>query len=211
MLSSDNSEFIKLILVGDSSVGKTSLISRFVEDTFKLDQPNTISVDFFAKKMNVYNKLYTVQIWDTAGQERFKSMIRNYFKSASAVLIVFDLTKKLSFSHVDEWLRDVQEDIKKDTPIILIGNKCDLPEQRQITSKSAAVFAKKRNMDYFETSAVSSVGIKQVFEAAAQKVVETRVDQEQESKDKLTNLPKDVHLSSTDKPESRRSAGNCCI
>lgn len=206
-------EIIKLVVIGDSDVGKTSLVNRFVQGTFTPHNSNTVGVDFLGKKLKVFNKNYTVQIWDTAGQERFKSVVRSYFKSASAVLLAFDLTNRISFEHVNSWLLDVQEEMEITAPVVLVGNKSDLVEQRQVSQKVAVAFAKKRNLEYYETSAENADGVDEVFTLTVEKVVKTMMNSGVRSENRSPTIASSDLRQSFGARDSKKEKARkgCCI
>ena len=166
------SSFIKLVIVGDTNVGKTSLVNRYVEDTFGDTVANTVGVDFLACKMDLFGQTYTVQLWDTAGQERFRSVVKCYFKSALGVLLVFDVTSRQSFDHIVEWLGDIDDNIGESTTKVIVGNKADLEDERVISYDEGRSFAESRKMMYFETSAKSAFGVDILFESIVKTIVE---------------------------------------
>jgi len=202
-------EPLKIVLIGDSSVGKTSLIHRFVEDTYVADQPNTIGVDFFAKKLQIEGKTHSIQIWDTAGQERFKSMIRTYFRSASAALLVFDLTKKASFDHVNAWLTTVQEDMDPKAPIVIVGSKSDLVDQRAIPEKNVRSFANKLGLEYFEVSSLNSEGVQNLFKSTVKKIIDGQTDPQNSERKRSTRVGSELHHLMKDK-ETPKEPDGCC-
>ncbi len=207
--NSNNNEPIKIVLIGDSNVGKTALIHRFVEDSYLADQPNTIGVDFFTKKVQVEGKSHSLQIWDTAGQERFKSMVKSYFRSASAAFLVFDLTKKASFDHVNAWLATFEEDMDVKAPIILVGSKSDLTQERVIAEKTAQSFATKLGFDYFEVSALNSEGVQQLFVSTVKKILNNgnTPDSPSQERKRSTRIGSELQLKET--PQEKDPDG-CC-
>ncbi len=204
------SEYIKIVVIGDSNVGKSSLIHRYIEDSYSPDQSNTVGVDFFAKKAQVAGKTYTVQVWDTAGQERFRAMVRTYFRNASAAIVVFDLTKKVSFEHINDWLNEIQEDLDDNTPVLLVGSKADLKENRVISEEAAKALAEKRGLVYFEASAVNSQNVQQLFRVAIEKVVEGYQSAEKKDDGKSTRGGSVIDLNIRPKGKDDKNAGNGC-
>jgi len=211
MFQETSNEPIKIVLIGDSNVGKTALIHRFVEDSYIADQPNTIGVDFFAKKVQIDGKTHSIQIWDTAGQERFKSMVKSYFRAASAALLVFDLTKKASFDHVNAWLATFQEDMDPKAPIVLVGSKSDLLEERVIAEKTAQSFATKLGFEYFEVSALSSEGVQDLFKSTVKKIIGggPTPDSPSHERKRSTRIGSELHLKDKESPKEKEPDG-CC-
>ena len=162
----DIDKTFKIILVGDSKVGKTSIIRRYTDNTFTTQTLSTIGSDFNYKLIQIENYLINLNIWDTAGQERFKSLTFQYYKRASGVFIVFDVSNRKSFKGLLHWLEDVNNNCPDPNIIkLLIGNKIDL--NREVEYDEANSFAIKNNMDYIETSASEDVNINKAFEELA--------------------------------------------
>jgi small GTP-binding protein len=127
----------KVVLIGDSGVGKSNLLSQFIKNEFTVQTKTTVGVEFGAKKMTVDGAKIKAQIWDTAGQERYKSITSAYYKGAKGGIIVYDITKKLSFENVDKWLNEFKINADSDACYILIGNKSDLKNDREVTVEEA--------------------------------------------------------------------------
>ncbi|CAF0749268.1 unnamed protein product [Didymodactylos carnosus] len=153
----------KLVLTGDSSVGKSNLLLRFTRNEFRLDTQSTIGVEFAYKQLNIDGRKIKTQVWDTAGQERFKTVIPQFYRGSEGALCVFDLTKPDSFDHIVSWIEEVQRHTSTEIPMILVGNKSDLVEQRKISKDQAMMLAKQQNMSYMETSAMNSTNVEQAF------------------------------------------------
>ena len=156
-------EKVSFIIVGDTTVGKTSIINSYFVGRFQGNYLATVGVDFSTKEVEVANKIVRVKVWDTAGQERFKSLTNNFFKNAQGVILVFDINNKDSFINLKEWLDSIYENIGENSPtqIIILGNKIDLT--REVDKEEAIIFCKSRNFQYFETSAKNSYGIEEAF------------------------------------------------
>lgn len=144
---------VKTIVVGDSGVGKTCLLLRFVRDAFDETSQPTLGVEFMTRIIQTEKHRIELQLWDTAGQELFRSVTRGYYKGSAGAFLVFDLTSRTSFENVIKWLKDIEDAARADVVKILIGNKSDLSYQRQISKEEAEAFAKEHNMIYFEASA----------------------------------------------------------
>ncbi len=157
------SPIYKVILVGDSGVGKTCLLSMYVKGIIESTIP-TIAVEFCTKEIELYDGTkIKVQLWDTAGQERFKSLAMTYYRKAYGILLLFDVTKRSSFIACKNYLEEVRINSDKNCVIYLIGNKIDLSNQRQITTEEAENFAQKEKIQYIETSAVKNLKVTEVF------------------------------------------------
>ena len=144
---------VKTIVVGDSGVGKTCLLLRFIRDAFDESSQPTLGVEFMTKIVQTERHRIELQLWDTAGQELFRSVTRGYYRGSAGAFLVFDLTQRSSFENIARWLHDITEVARKDVVKILIGNKSDLEEIREITKEEAEEFARANDMTYFETSA----------------------------------------------------------
>ena len=157
------SPIYKVILVGDSGVGKTCLLSMYVKGIIEQTIP-TIAVEFCTKEIELYDGTkIKVQLWDTAGEERFKSLAMTYYRKANGILLLFDVTKKSSFMACKNYLEEVRINSDKKCVIYLVGNKIDLANEREITKEEAENFAKKENIKYIETSAVKNMKVNEAF------------------------------------------------
>ena len=143
----------KLVIVGNSGVGKTSLLTRYFDDCFSDTHEYTIGVDFRVKTLNIEGNTIKVQIWDTAGQERFKTIISSYYRSANGIPLIFDITDEKSLEDIDHWMEEINKNASSDTCKILIGNKSDLAQKRKVSFEQANEVARKYGMKYVETSA----------------------------------------------------------
>ena len=156
----------KIILVGDSGVGKTSILKKFINNEFNEDIKCTINIDFFSKSIKIDKNLYTnLKIYDTAGQEKYRALIKNYYQGTDGIILVFDLTNENSFNKLKSWINEVSDNTEK-AQIILVGNKADLIE-RKIDEETAENFAKQRDIKYIETSAKEGTNILLLFEELA--------------------------------------------
>lgn len=144
-MSNTNDEYydliFKTVIIGDSGVGKSNLLSKFLNNSFSSDQKTTVGVEFGAKKLIIDGKNIKAQIWDTAGQEKYRSITNAYYKGAKGALLVFDLTNKDSFDSVDKWLNELKSEGDINIYIIMIGNKCDLTDERQVSFEDAKLKA----------------------------------------------------------------------
>ena len=154
-------EKFKVVVVGDSGVGKTNLIKRFILNEFSLDSKATVGVEFISKNYNINNKIIKIEIWDTAGQERYKSITSAYYKGAKGAMIVYDVTNQTSFNNIDKWYFEIKEKASKNINLMLIGNKTDL--NKVICREDAINKAKSLNIPVMETSANNSSNVKEAF------------------------------------------------
>ncbi|MFX0040436.1 MAG: Rab family GTPase [Promethearchaeota archaeon] len=157
------SYIIKICLLGEANVGKTSLVYRFIEDKFRENYKSTLGVNLLKKDMNIpgYGDV-SAQIWDLGGQESFKSLRKLYLEGANGSLLVYDMTSNESFEKLDEWIQSFRE-ARGDAPIMLIGNKSDLKEQITITENDSQKYAEANNMDLIITSAKTGENVEEAF------------------------------------------------
>ena len=173
MSNKNNYQYIfKLILIGNSGVGKSSIIQRYMKHTFEETYKCTIGVDFLMKSIDIKGKTVKLQLWDTAGQEKYKSMVASYYRGANVALVVFDLTNHASFDSLPVWIENYYKNGPEQKNIILIGNKKDMIEERKVTQEEVELFSETNNMIYFETSAKEGDNIEYVFTYAAEKLLE---------------------------------------
>ena len=173
------SNLFKLLLIGDSGVGKSSLLLRFAEDTYTESFISTIGVDFKSRTIELDGKTIKLQIWDTAGQERFGKMKSPYYRGAHGIIVVFDVTDQESFSNVKQWLHEIDKYAPANVKKLLVGNKCDLASKRAVPTEQAAKFAEGLGLEYLETSAKSTLNVEKAFTAIAREVASSdKVDAE---------------------------------
>lgn len=159
----------KLLLIGDSGVGKSCLMLRFADDSFQPSFITTIGIDFKMRTVKLDGKTVKLQIWDTAGQERFRSVTTAYYRGATGILLVYDVTDEQSFGHITSWMRNVEQHAPSGARRVLVGNKCDLT--RVITSARGAALAAAHGIGFFETSAKEASGVEDAFMALVRQVV----------------------------------------
>jgi len=153
----------KLLFLGDTSVGKTSLLIRDIDKKYDEDSLPTLGVDLRYKYVTLENKKIRVDIWDTAGQERFKNITKNYFRGAHGIILVFDITNKVTFDVLKTWFITAQNIVPPETEMIVVGNKIDLEDKREINFESLKEFGLKHKIDVFETSAKTGEGVEEIF------------------------------------------------
>jgi len=153
----------KYIIVGDTAVGKSCLLLQFTDKRFQPVHDLTIGVEFGSRTVTINGHPIKLQIWDTAGQEKFRSITRSYYRGAAGALLVYDITRRETFSHLTIWLEDCRKYSSSDITIILIGNKCDLETQRQVSQEEAQAFATKHGLVFLETSAKTAHNVDQAF------------------------------------------------
>ncbi|XP_011016542.1 PREDICTED: ras-related protein RABA4d-like [Populus euphratica] len=153
----------KIVLIGDSAVGKSQLLARFARNEFTVDSKATIGVEFQTKTLAMHNKTVKAQIWDTAGQERYRAVTSAYYRGAVGAMLVYDMTKRQSFDHMARWLEELRGHADKRIIIMLIGNKCDLGSLRAVPAEDAKEFAQRENLFFMETSALEATNVETAF------------------------------------------------
>eukprot|EP01135_Chromosphaera_perkinsii_P002568 Nk52_evm84s224 gene=Nk52_evmTU84s224 len=172
----------KLVFLGEQSVGKTSLITRFMYDSFDNTYQATIGIDFLSKTMYLEDRTVRLQLWDTAGQERFRSLIPSYIRDSSVAVVVYDITNRNSYLQTTKWIEDVRTERGNDVIIMLVGNKTDLGDKRQVSIEEGEQKAKELNVMFIETSAKAGYNVKSLFRrvAAALPGMESSMEKNQE-------------------------------
>jgi Ras-related protein Rab-1A len=193
----EHDHLFKLVLIGDSGVGKSSLLMRFSDDLYSENYISTIGVDFRFRTVNVNNKVIKLQIWDTAGQERFRSITSAYYRGADAVLICYDVTNAESFDHVEEWISELFNVGNSDIIKLIIGNKADQENNKVIATEMGIQLAEKNNCEFIETSAKTSTNVDTAFMIVTTKLIEVRA--------KVTNIVKSISI----KPKIKEHV-SCC-
>ena len=205
--TNDYEYLFKILLIGNSNVGKSSLFLRFVDEIWKENFVPTIGVDFKIKSIKIDNKTIKLQIWDTAGQERFKSILSSYYKGANGILLLYDITNINSFKSLSNWLIDIEKNSSKNVKKILIGNKCDLNELRKIPMNKGKEFADTYNMKFIETSAKNNVNINECFNILGKELI-NNIDLKSNKKDKIFHLKDNENI--IDKDDGVYKSGRCC-
>jgi small GTP-binding protein len=154
---------VKVVLVGDSGVGKSNLLTRFTRNEFMIDSKSTIGVEFATKNVSIDGKILKAQIWDTAGQERFRAITSAYYKGAVGALIVYDISRQVTFENVDVWLKELREHSQPDIVVMLVGNKSDQRNRRKVSTEDALALAEKNGLAFLETSALDGTGVDDAF------------------------------------------------
>ena len=154
----------KIVLIGDASVGKTNILSKYLYDEFDPNSKSTVGVEFATKNFTIDNNIVKAQIWDTAGQERYRSITSAYYKGAKGCLLVYDITRKPTFETIDKWISELKSTSESNITIILVGNKCDLENERKVTKEEGEEKAKFYNMAFIETSALNGTNLEKAFD-----------------------------------------------
>ena len=197
----------KIVLIGDSFVGKTNIMSKYLMNEFHEDSKATVGVEFGAKKFDIEGKSVKAQIWDTAGQERYKSITTTYYKGAKGALVVYDITRKETFDSVDRWISEVLNSGDKNMTMLLIGNKCDLDNQRQVTKEQGEEKAKAFKVAFLETSASSGENLDVAFEMIMKEVY-SKCKNELDGEDRMEEMQigKEIDLTKEKKVDNKK----CC-
>jgi len=161
--SRDFDQLFKLVVIGDENVGKTSLLLRFADDSFEEHYVSTIGVDFRFRTVTVDNQMVKLQIWDTAGQGRFRTITSAYYRGANGVILVYDIINKQTFQHVQDWLDEVHKNVGESITKLVVGNKADLVEQRQVTEQEGQEYSRSVNALFIETSAKTAANVDKAF------------------------------------------------
>ncbi|KAL8131536.1 ras-related protein RABA1f [Apium graveolens] len=159
----DYDYLFKLVLIGDSGVGKSNLLSRFTKNEFSLESKSTIGVEFATRTIKVDDKIVKAQIWDTAGQERYRAITSAYYRGAVGALLVYDVTRNITFENVERWLKELRDHTDANIVIMLVGNKADLRHLRAVTTETAKAYAEKEETFFMETSALESMNVESAF------------------------------------------------
>ena len=166
----------KILLVGDASVGKTCLMSRYIYNRFDEGYISTIGINFYTKLIDYKGKNIKLQLWDTAGQERFHSITSNYFHGADGILFIYDITNINSYEGVKDWIKE-SEDYENDIQKILLGNKCDLVDSREVQKEEVEIFCNEKKMDFFETSAKENINLDEAFKRMVELIFQAKKSQ----------------------------------
>ena len=206
-LDAEYDYLFKLILVGDSYVGKTNILSKYIKDEFNLNTKSTVGVEFGTKILKIEDKIIKAQIWDTAGQERYKSITSTYYKGAKGAFIVYDITNRLSFESVDKWIQDLNLNSDKNITLLLIGNKKDLADKREVTTEEGEEKAKSFGLAFLETSALTGENIDKVFDYILKEVF-TKITIEKKNSGEIDyiNIGKNIEIN-----DQTEKTSTCCL
>ena len=211
----------KIVIIGDSGVGKTNLIGRYLKNEYKEDSKATVGVEFGEKKYEINGLKIKAQIWDTAGQERYRAITSMYYKGAKGGLIVFDLSSKSTFQNVEKWFNEIKKTADPTINLILIGNKSDLKDKRQISTEEGENKAKEMNVAYLETSALNADNVDKAFDLLIQEITKKMKkeieEEEYEENDihddkKIEDIKenKTINLNTNNKVSKGNLKENCC-
>ncbi|KAK0410561.1 hypothetical protein QR680_005196 [Steinernema hermaphroditum] len=193
----------KLLLIGDSGVGKSCLLLRFADDTYTESYISTIGVDFKIRTIELEDKVIKLQIWDTAGQERFRTITSSYYRGAHGIIVVYDITDQESFNNVKQWLQEIDRYACENVNKLLVGNKCDLNNKRAVEHNIAKEYADQLGIPFLETSAKSSTNVEQAFLTMAGEI-KNRMGPLQQA-----GAPSSVRIGPS-QPVQDKKSGGCC-
>lgn len=202
----------KIVLIGDSAVGKTSLVNRFTHNDFQPSQKSTIGVEFTTRTMNIDGKLIKSQIWDTAGQERYRAITSAYHRGAVGAIVVYDITSITSFNNISHWLTELRTYADPNIVILLVGNKSDMEFLRSVKTADAEQFAAQHNLAFLETSAKENINVETSFIKLLQDVYHTAISDHLSNQHDKHTLPdkNDIILITNPKDEKKSKNSNCC-
>jgi small GTP-binding protein len=206
-LDAEYDYLFKLILVGDSYVGKTNILSKYIKNEFNQNTKSTVGVEFGTKILKIEDKIIKAQIWDTAGQERYKSITSTYYKGAKGAFIVYDITNRLSFESVDKWIQDLNLNSDKNITLLLIGNKIDLEDKRDVTKEEGEEKAKSFGLAFLETSALTGENIDKVFDHMLKEVY-NKITIEKKNSGEIDYINIGNNIEINDQPEK---TSTCCL
>ncbi|KAG6581588.1 Ras-related protein RGP1, partial [Cucurbita argyrosperma subsp. argyrosperma] len=205
----------KVVLIGDSAVGKSQLLSRFSRNMFSLDSKATIGVEFQTKTLVIDKKAIKAQIWDTAGQERYRAVTSAYYRGAVGAMLVYDMTKRQSFDHITRWLDELRGHADKNIVIMLIGNKSDLDSLRLVPTEDAKEFAQMESLFFMETSALEATNVEAAFNTILTEIYrvvsrKTLIANEDTDTDGSASLLKGVKIVVPGQEPQPATAAGCC-
>lgn len=206
---------VRIVLCGESGVGKTNLLLRYIKNTFDASSKPTIGIDFLCKEIKLEGKTISVQYFDTAGQEKFRSISNTYFKNSQGVILVYDITDRAKFEKLGQWIHDAQSNAGEHIDFLLIGNKTDLDKERQITSQEGELLAKTHGMLFMEVSALSNADecVNKAFDLLVNQIVQRMLLKSSIAEEEEIALLKAENLYSNrniKKRESVSNGGQCC-
>ena len=211
-MTSNYNLIFKIVLIGDSNVGKTNILSKYLQNEFNPDSKATVGVEFGSKTFNINDNVIKAQIWDTAGTEKYRSITNAYYKGAKGAFVVYDITKKSSFNNIDKWLFDLKNNGDENINIILVGNKIDLENDRDVTTEEGEKKAILNKASFIETSAKNGNNIEKAFNLMIENVHEN-FKKENENKENIDlngiNKEKTLDLNSSNN-ENQIKKKKCC-
>jgi len=169
----------KVVVIGDSGVGKSNLLSRFTRNEFNLESKSTIGVEFATRSVSIEGKTIKAQIWDTAGQERYRAITSAYYRGAVGALVVYDITKDVSFQNVEKWLSELKDNATADITMMLVGNKTDLAQARVVETETGKTYAASNSISFMEASALTASNVEASFLQILSEIYRKKANKEQ--------------------------------
>jgi small GTP-binding protein len=204
---------IKILIIGDSRVGKTNLVARFTRDQFNPNSKSTIGVEFAITTLEIEGKTVRAQIWDTAGQERYRAVTSAFYHGAIGALLLYDVSTSLSFQSLSHWMQELRENADCNIAVMLVGNKCDLQELRAVSTDEGVEFAKRKNLLFIETSARDGTNVQESFTRLITQIVH-RLSTADLNRDQSLHGPKPAErlgISISNPMDKVEKKKGCCI
>jgi Ras-related protein Rab-11A len=201
----------KVVLIGDSGVGKSNLLSRFTRNEFNLESKSTIGVEFATRSVQVDNKTIKAQIWDTAGQERYRAITSAYYRGAVGALLVYDIAKHVTYENVNRWLKELRDHADSNIVIMLVGNKSDLRHLRAVPTEEAKQFSAENNLSFIETSALDASNVELSFQNILTEIYRIVSNKALENNNgDITRPTVGETIKVTSMPDDAKASGKCC-
>ncbi|GMY31938.1 ras-related protein RABA1f-like [Fagus crenata] len=209
----DYDYLFKLVLIGDSGVGKSNLLSRFTKNEFSLESKSTIGVEFATRTIRVDDNIVKAQIWDTAGQERYRAITSAYYRGAVGALLVYDVTRHVTFENVERWLKELRDHTDSNIVIMIVGNKADLRHLRAVSTEDATAFAEREHTYFMETSALESLNVENAFTEVLAQIYRVVSRKALDIGDDPAALPKgqNINIGSKDDVSAVKKVGCCSV
>ena len=202
----------KIVLIGDTSVGKTNILSKYLSNEFDPDSKATVGIEFGTRDFKIENNTVKVQIWDTAGQERYRSITNAYYKGAKGSLLVYDITNPKTFENVDKWLSDLKTNAEEKISVVLVGNKTDLESERKISLEQGKEKAELFKLAFIETSALNGNNIEKAFNELISDVYKNHHELfEKQAKVEITEKAIDLEHTEENKENPENKKRFCCF
>lgn len=208
----DYDYLFKVVLIGDSGVGKSNLLSRFTRNEFSLESKSTIGVEFATRSLTVDGKVIKAQIWDTAGQERYRAITSAYYRGAVGALLVYDVTRHSTFENVERWLKELRDHTDPNIVVMLIGNKSDLRHLVAVSTEDGTSFAERESLYFMETSALDATNVDNAFTEVLSQIyhIVSRKTMETADNGDASNVPTKGEKIDVSKDVSAMKKGGCC-
>lgn len=200
----------KILTLGESSVGKSCLLLRFCDNTFDSSHVTTVGIDFKTKICHIGDSVIKLQVWDTSGQERFKTVTKNYYKGGDGILLVYDITDRESFDSMKNWIKQIEMHAKPTAFKILVGNKCDLINERKVTYEEGYELAQEFKINFFESSAKDNTNVVEVFDSLTKQILDLAKQNQQNDLADQTIDDKKIPSESMKERNNSKGGRKCC-